>query len=214
MKSWSGNQIASVANLGQRKIYMWTGSSDTTVGPNVMNQLKAQLASFVNSANVSYVTTTGAVHTFPTDFNGAGDNSCSFSTSPYISNCNYDGAGAALKWIYGSLNARNTGTLSGSVLSFDQSGSYGANGMDTTGYLFIQNTGYNKWADTNNMIILYPQAIPDYTIHAIWNGGVLSNPNGCWDWVGWYGSNADQIGGVQMAAIVSQVKQIVSGFQG
>lgn len=48
--------------------------------------------------------------------------------------------------------------------------------------------------DANNMIILYPQAIPDNTIHAIWNG-VLPNSNGCWDWVGWYGNNADQIGG-------------------
>jgi hypothetical protein len=55
--------------------------------------------------------------------------------------------------------------------------------------------------DTNNMIILYPQAIPDYTIHAIWNGGVLSNPNGCWDWVGWYGSNADQIGGMSPSRV-------------
>lgn len=137
MKSWSGNQIASVADLKQRKVYMWTGTSDTTVGQNVMNQLKAQLANFDNSANISYVTTSGAVHTFPTDFNGSGDNSCSYSTSPYISNCNYDGAGAALEWIYGSLNARTTGTLSGSVLSFDQSASYGANGMDTTGYLYV-----------------------------------------------------------------------------
>jgi hypothetical protein len=116
---------------------MWTRSSDTTVGPNVMNQLKAQLADFVDLTNVSYITRSGAAHTFPTDFNGVGDNSCSFSTSSYISNCNYDGAGAALQRIYGSLNARNTGTLSGSVVSFDQSGSYGANGMDATGYLYV-----------------------------------------------------------------------------
>jgi hypothetical protein len=137
MKSWSGNQIASVTSLEQRKIYMWVGSFDTTVGPNVMNQLKAQLANFDDLANISYVTTSGAAHTFPTDFNGVGDNSCSFSTSPYISNCNYDGSGAALQWIYGSLKARNTGSLSGSVISFDQSGSYGANGMDTTGYIYV-----------------------------------------------------------------------------
>jgi hypothetical protein len=45
------------------------------------------------------------------------------------------------------------------------------------------------------MIILYPQAIPDNTEETIWNGGQLNNPNGCWDWVGWYGANADQIGG-------------------
>ncbi|RHZ44084.1 putative polyhydroxybutyrate depolymerase [Aspergillus thermomutatus] len=247
MKSWSGSQINPVSNLASRKIYMWTGSADTTVGPNVMSQLKAQLANFDTAANVSYITTSGAVHTFPTDFDGSGDNSCSSSVSPYISNCQYDGAGAVLKWMYGSLNARNTGTLSGSIVSFSQTGEYGASGMDTTGYLyipkacqagsstvcklhvalhgclqgyskigndFISNTGYNMWADTNNIIILYPQAVADNTMHTIWTGMSLSNPNGCWDWVGWYGTNADQLGGVQMAAIVNQVARIVSGYGG
>src|SRR5437763_9006951 len=90
MKSWSGNQIDSVGNLENRRIYMQVGSADTTVGPNVMSQLKAQLANFDASANTTYVTTSGAVHTFPTDFNGSGDNACSSSLSPYISNCGYD----------------------------------------------------------------------------------------------------------------------------
>lgn len=137
MKSWSGNQIDAVGNLEARKIYLWTGSADTTVGPNVMNQLKAQLTGFANQSNVNYVTTSGAIHTFPTDFDGSGDNSCTLSISPYISNCNYDGAGAVLQWMYGTLKARNTGTLTGSVVSFDQTGTYGAAGMDTTGYLYV-----------------------------------------------------------------------------
>lgn len=38
---------------------------------------------------------------------------------------------------YGSLNARNTGTLTGSVVSFSQTGSYGASGLDATGYLYV-----------------------------------------------------------------------------
>jgi poly(3-hydroxybutyrate) depolymerase len=247
MRTWSGSSIDSTANLANRKIYMQVGASDTTVGPNPMAQLKAQLANFYNSANVSYVTTSGAAHTFPTDFNGSGDNSCGIALSPYISNCGYDGAGAVLKWMYGSLNARNSGTLSGSVVSFDQTGSYGAAGMDTAGYLYvprncapggstvcklhvalhgclqshqnigmqyINNTGYNMWADTNNIIILYPQAIPDYTSHSTWASNLLPNPNGCWDWVGWYGANADQHGGVQMAAIVNMVNKIKSGYNG
>jgi hypothetical protein len=137
MKSWSGNQIAPTSNLQNRKIYLWGGSADTTVGPNVMNALNSQLSNFDSSADVSYVTTSGAVHTFPTDFDGSGDNSCTMSSSPYISNCNYDGAGAVLKWMYGTLNARNTGTLSGTVVSFAQTGAYGAAGMDTTGYLYV-----------------------------------------------------------------------------
>ena len=122
MKAWSGNQIDSVGNLDQRRIYMQVGSADITVGPNVMNQLKAQLSNFDDASNTTFITTSGAVHTFPTDFDGSGDNPCSESISPYISNCGYDGAGAVLQWLYGSLNPRNTGTLSGSVVSFGQTG--------------------------------------------------------------------------------------------
>jgi hypothetical protein len=49
--------------------------------------------------------------------------------------------------------------------------------------------------DTNHIIILYRQATVDYSVHSIWDGLYLSNPNACFDWVGWYGSNADQKGG-------------------
>ena len=137
MKSWSGNQIDVTSNLPSRKIYLQVGSADTTVGPNVMAALKSQLSNFDSSANTTYVTTSGAAHTFPTDFSGSGDNACGSAVSPYVSNCNYDGAGAVLQWMYGSLKARNTGTLGGQTISFAQTGSYGSTGMDTTGYLYV-----------------------------------------------------------------------------
>ena len=228
MKAWSGKQIASTSNLAARKIYMQVGSADFTVGPNVMTQLKVQLANFGSSANTTFVTTTGASHTFPTDFDGAGDSACGISSSPFISNCNYDGAGAVLQWIYGNLKARSIGTATGTAISYAQTGSYGATGMDTTGYLyvpkacvagssticklhvalhgckqsysqignkFIVNAGYTLWADTNDIIVLFPQAVVDDSMHSIWSGLELVQPNACFDWVGWYGTNADQIGG-------------------
>lgn len=48
MKSWSGNEIADIANLRDRRIYLQTGSADVTIGPNVMGQLKRQLENFVD----------------------------------------------------------------------------------------------------------------------------------------------------------------------
>ncbi|SPN98941.1 related to polyhydroxybutyrate depolymerase [Cephalotrichum gorgonifer] len=243
MKAWSGTKIDSVSNFKSRRVYMQVGSADTTVGPNVMSQLRTQLSGFVDSSKVAYVTTQGAAHVFPTDFDGPGNNACGSSSSPYIANCAYDGAGAVLKQMYGPLAARNAGAPTGSVVSFDQTGKYGAGGMDGTGYLyvpaacrdgstvcklhvalhgcsqskghigtkFVENSGYNKWADTNNIIILYPQATVDLTLHLVWSLNWLPNPNGCWDWIGWYGANADQKGGAQMVAIVNQVNQILSG---
>jgi poly(3-hydroxybutyrate) depolymerase len=248
INAWSGNQIDAKSNLTNRKIYLWGGTSDTTVGPNVMNQLKSQMTTFGSAANIKYDTTSGAAHTFPTDFAGTGDNACSSASSPYISNCSFDGAGAVLKHLYGAgLNARNTGTLGGSVVSFDQSAYLSAaNGGGATGYAyvpancapggatvcklhvalhgcqqnygkigdkFIQNTGYNKWADTNNIVILYPQTTVDNTSHSTWSGS-LANPNACWDWIGWYGANADQKGGTQMAALVAMVNKVTSGYSG
>ncbi len=47
---------------------------------------------------------------------------------------------------------------------------------------FVENAGYNAWADTNNIIVLYPQTVTSYLSP--------SNPSGCWDW--WnYISSAD-----------------------
>ncbi|HEX7635306.1 MAG TPA: fibronectin type III domain-containing protein [Noviherbaspirillum sp.] len=42
------------------------------------------------------------------------------------------------------------------------------------GRTFVDNAGYNRWADTNNIVVLYPQTT---------NGN--GNPNGCWDWWGY-----------------------------
>ncbi|KUL87354.1 hypothetical protein ZTR_04677 [Talaromyces verruculosus] len=193
MKDWSGNEIADTTNLRDSRIYLQTGSADVTIGPNVMGQLKRQLENFVDPEKIIYVTTTGAAHTFPTDFDKSGDNPCGTSESPYLSNCEYDGAGAVLKWLYGDLNPRNTGLLSGELLPFAQTGSYGSPGMDEIAYLlhvvlhgctqgygligdkYIHNTGYLPWADTNDIILLFPQSSVDNTIHKIWDASIIDN---------------------------------------
>ncbi|KAL4904483.1 hypothetical protein BDW74DRAFT_185702 [Aspergillus multicolor] len=89
-------------------------------------------------------------------------------------------------------------------------GCYGS--YDSIGEKFVRDTGYNQWADTNNIIVLYPQAAVDNSLHTIWDGGVHSNPLGCWDWIGLYGDDTDQKGGAQLEAVANQVKRIISGF--
>jgi poly(3-hydroxybutyrate) depolymerase len=46
-------------------------------------------------------------------------------------------------------------------------------GASVVGTAFYQNAGYNRWADSNRIIMLYPQMIV-----------TASNPGGCWDWWG------------------------------
>jgi len=42
------------------------------------------------------------------------------------------------------------------------------------GRRFIDETGYNSWADTNRLIVLYPQTVS--------SSYLPFNPQGCWDW--------------------------------
>lgn len=240
---WSGSEIDPVKNLADRKIFMWVGEKDTVAGPNVMKALDLQLSQWYSADKVKLIVLPGAGHTFPTDFDSPGNSPCGRSARPFVSNCGYDGAGEALKWLYGKLNGRAKKPLS-RVSSFDQAKFISTGkGMDATGYLyvpagctagrpcrlhvalhgcsqghahigmkFVEDSGYNRWADTNDLIILYPQARPDYMLRAAWSG-LLNNPAGCWDWIGWYGDDADRHGGAQVEAIVGMVRQVTSGFK-
>lgn len=69
---------------------------------------------------------------------------------------------------------------------------------------YYRSTGYNKWADTNNIIMLYPQTAPSST----------GNPNGCWDWWGYDDANYAKKSGRQMAAIKGMVDRVSAGSTG
>jgi hypothetical protein len=70
----------------------------------------------------------------------------------------------------------------------------------TVGTAFYQSTGYNRWADTNNMIVLYPQTV-----------ATSANPGACWDWWGNDDVNFPGKSGGQMVAIKTMIDRIVSG---
>lgn len=245
MAGWSGSWIDPLQNLASRRIYMWVGAKDTTVGPNVMKMLDRELARWYRPENVDYKVSDRAGHTFPTDFDSPGNNPCGAAGKPFVSNCGYDGAGEVLKWLYGKLNARSGNPPAGHIISFDQTPFIAeGRGMDSTGYVyvpadcaagrpcrlhvalhgceqghgsvgmsFINNAGYNRWAETNRIIILYPQARPDWKFHRTRSSGYIPNPAGCWDWVGWYGEDYDRHGGAQVEAITGMVRKITGGYR-
>lgn len=79
---------------------------------------------------------------------------------------------------------------------------------------FLKNTGYSRWADTNNIVVLFPQARADNTMHNTTASSMLPNPNACWDWVGWYDNTFAQKTGVQVSALKAMVDQVSSGTGG
>ena len=222
--------------LSAQKVWLFSGTKDTTVNRPVMNALNTYYQHYVPAANIFYKTDLDAAHAHITDTYG---NACTTSTSPYINNCGYDGPGALLQHIYGPLSPRNTGTLSGQLIQFDQSEflpSPTTKSLDTTGWVYVPaacarkepckvhvalhgceqsqgkigdayyaHGGYNQWADTNHLIVLYPQAVV--------SNFSPTNPKACFDWWGYNDPAAyDTKHGVQLAAIKKMVDRLTSGF--
>jgi len=225
-KNWANSGfIDAVANLAESKIYLFSGTQDTTVVQAVMNDLQTYYQSFVPVPNIVYKNDLAAAHAMVTDDFG---NSCGISAPPYISDCDFDLAGEILRQLYGTLTARNDGQLSGTFTEFDQTAFVSGHGMASTGWVFVpqscnggarcrlhvvlhgcrqntadigqqyvRNTGYNRWADTNNIVVLYPQT-SDTAV------------NSCWDWWGYDNANYARKSGPQMMAIKAMVDQLGS----
>jgi len=61
-------------------------------------------------------------------------------------------------------------------------------------YSYIRHTGYNFYAETNNIVILFPQAAK-----------TVVNPNGCWDWWGFTSTAYATKLGPQIAAVKNMI---------
>ncbi|MRV70754.1 PHA-depolymerase-like protein [Duganella sp. FT92W] len=64
---------------------------------------------------------------------------------------------------------------------------------------FIRHAGYNAWADSNRLLVLYPQTAAIYP---------LANPNACWDWFSYDDPAYARRQGRQMAAIKRMVDRL------
>jgi len=220
----SDNLIDPVSNLRASRIYLFSGTEDKTVRPVVMNDLQTYYRNFVPAENTFYKNTVPSGHAMITDEFGG---NCATTAAPFINNCDFDLAGEMLKHLHGNLNARNNGTLSGSLTEFDQTVFVSGHGMAKTGWvfvpqacaagattcklhvvfhgcrqntatlddLFVRNAGYNRWADTNNIVVLYPQT-----------GN--SSPNGCWDWWGYDSAKFAQKSGPQIMSVKAMVARL------
>jgi len=69
-------------------------------------------------------------------------------------------------------------------------------GAGTIGEIYVSHAGWNKWAEANNIIVLYPQAIS--TVNPL-------NPEGCWDWWGYTSPDYANNKGAQMVTIKNMI---------
>ncbi len=74
-----------------------------------------------------------------------------------------------------------------------------AQNEDAAGDSFIKKTGFSRWADTNRLIILFPQT----KANAV-------NPQGCWDWWGYTGRDYLTMEAPQIRAVYRMVQQLAA----
>jgi len=59
--------------------------------------------------------------------------------------------------------------------------------------------GFNEWAEANDIIIIYPQAISG-----------PGNPTGCWDWTGITGQYFDTKSGGQLKLVINMINSFIT----
>ena len=77
------------------------------------------------------------------------------------------------------------------------------------GRRFIDGAGYNGWAASNRIIVLYPQTTARAGL-AFGSMKMILNPKGCWDWWGYTGSDYHTRNGVQVRAVRAMIDAIGS----
>ena len=65
---------------------------------------------------------------------------------------------------------------------------------------FVRQSGFNEWAETNRIVVVYPQLESS-----------LFNPKGCWDWWGYTDGDYDLRSGKQVAGVSAIIDAFASG---
>ena len=208
------NQIDSTKNIAAARIWLFSGTADKTVLPPVVQALKAYYESF--NAKPVLVADKPAGHGMVTE---EGGNACSTTAPPYVNDCDYDAAGELLRHLL-QLNKPSKENPK-RLLEFDQD----AYGLRSTGFVYVpascekercrvhvafhgcrqtakefaQGAGYNRWAEPNRLIVLYPE------VKASW---WPYNPRGCWDWWGYSGREYATKEGAQVRAVLRMVERL------
>jgi hypothetical protein len=209
-------------------VYLFSGSGDTVVDPDVMKALQSYYQVYVDVSNIVADYNVLAEHCIPTVDYGE---PCATLKSPYIGKCNYDGAYMALSSLYGDLTTGSE--ISSNLIAFDQTPYIvdRQSSLGDTGYIYVPKScasgttchlhisfhgckqdlatigndyaahaGFNRWAEANNIIVLYPYAeISSYN---------PSNPNGCFDWWAYTGKDYALQSGVQMQFVKNLINQV------
>jgi poly(3-hydroxybutyrate) depolymerase len=221
-----GGVIDDSANLRDDRVWIFHGASDVTVHPSVSDAASEFYRRFMPPGQIVLVNDIDAVHGMPTVSTG---HPCDTFASPFLNACNYDAAGELLAHLYGSLNgpAQTSAELlpvtqapyeeagltdrawlyapadcrNGAVCGLHIAFHGCAQSAEVVGDAFVKGAGFNEWAETNRLLVLYPQVKSSKFAPV--------NPLGCWDWWGYTGEGYATRSGPQMAAVRAMIDALI-----
>ncbi|HEX5792019.1 MAG TPA: PHB depolymerase family esterase [Rheinheimera sp.] len=216
-------KLAPLAALADDKVWLFNGTKDQTVQPKLGAMLYQQYQSWVKQENITLINDKAFAHTFPTDRSDLGNcdvsetpylASCGYDTAgallahllDKVQTKSAATTGTLMKIDQHQLSEAAQSTLAETgYLYVPQSCAAGQNcqlhvslhgckqNADSIGEAYVSGTGLNNYADTNNIVVLYPQTRAS-NINPF-------NPNACWDWWGYTGADYTTNTGIQLQAI-------------
>ncbi len=81
-------------------------------------------------------------------------------------------------------------------------------GAEAVGERFVREAGYNRWANANRIVVLYPQAVARWGWSLAGGPSFVFNPRGCWDWWGYTGAGYDTRMAPQLQAVRAMLKRL------
>ncbi len=232
----TAGRIDPLDGLAGDRVFLFSGSRDRLVPRSVVEAVGAFYAHYVGADAIAMVTDIGAAHAMVTaDYGNRCDalsspflNDCGYDLAGSLLTQLY-GPLAPPVAAAGNLVAfdqtefdpdgKDHGLATAGYVYIPQACAAGARcrlhvafhgclqSAGDVGDAFIRHAGYNRWAEANAIIVLYPQAAPVTTrlgpISLPW-----PNPFACWDWWGFTGPDYDSASGVQIAAITKMIARL------
>lgn len=205
------------------RVFLFHGSRDATIGAAVVDSLLRFYRAFVPPERIRYETRVAAAHGFPAQGQGTACdvaaapwiNDCDYDAAGELLRHLYDDLHEPTGKLRGQLrffdqrryaaadalsSLENSGWVyvpkdcaAGSPCRMHVAFHGCRQGSGFVGMAFARNAGYNRWADANRIVVLYPQVAKSW----FWP----FNPRGCWDWWGYSGPDYATRDGAQLSSV-------------
>lgn len=220
-------QIQPLSNLRSDHVWLFRGNADPLLPEAVFTQAAELYNQFVEPGRLTVEKRAGVGHVWPTkDFGVACSGSeapfiglCGYDAAGEFLTALYgfmhepaEQAGEVIEFdqtlAVGSsvMGLAETGyayipqdCVNGSSCSLHINFHDCSHSAEAVGDNFVRNNGLNEWAETNRIVVLYPQA-------AATEGS--ENMQACWDWWGYTGADYATLDGVQIEAVVRMISHI------